>query len=119
MAGSRLIWLIFMLMSGVNDVNSLGQLLLYAGLNQCIVIAGYELSYETQEIMALTPIECVKLKKEGLYTCLIKNPNAALAGRVSHFTGSPHTAPYRGNLYDVSALVRNHGRNHAFGGIKY
>lgn len=66
----------FMLMSGVNDVNSLGQLLLDAGLNQCIVIAGYELSYETQEIMALTPIECVKLKKEGLYTCFIKNPNA-------------------------------------------
>ena len=66
----------FMLMSSVNDVNSLGQLLLDAGLNQCIVIAGYELSYETQEIMALTPIECVELKKEGLYTCLIKNPNA-------------------------------------------
>ena len=66
----------FMLMSGVNDINSLGQLLFDAGLNQCIVIAGYELSYETQEIMALTPIECVKLKKEGLYTCLIKNPNA-------------------------------------------
>lgn len=66
----------FMLMSGVNDVNSLGQLLLDAGLNQCIVIAGYELSYETQEIMALTSIECVELKKEGLYTCLIKNPNA-------------------------------------------
>ena len=66
----------FMLMSGVNDVNSLGQLLLDAGLNQCIVIAGYELSYETQEIMALTPIECVELKKEGLYTCLIKNPYA-------------------------------------------
>lgn len=66
----------FMLMSGVNDINSLGQLLLDAGLNQCIVIAGYELSYETQEIMVLTPIECVELKKEGLYTCLIKNPNA-------------------------------------------
>ena len=66
----------FMLMSGVNDINSLGRLLLDAGLNQCIVIAGYELSYENQEIMALTPIECVKLKKEGLYTCLIKNPNA-------------------------------------------
>lgn len=66
----------FMLMSGINDVNSLGQLLLDAGLNQCIVTAGYELSYETQEIMALTPIECVKLEKEGLYTCLIKNPNA-------------------------------------------
>lgn len=66
----------FMLMSGVNDINSLGQLLLDVGLNQCIVIAGYELSYENQEIMALTPIECVELKKEGLYTCLIKNPNA-------------------------------------------
>lgn len=73
----------FMLMSGVNDINSLGQLLLDAGLNQCIVIAGYELSYETQEIMALTPIECVKLKKEGLYTCLIKNPNAG-DSRLTH-----------------------------------
>lgn len=73
----------FMLMSGVNDVNSLGQLLLDAGLNQCIVIAGYELSYENQEIMALTPIECVKLKKEGLYTCLIKNLNAG-ARRLTH-----------------------------------
>lgn len=73
----------FMLMSGVNDVNSLGQLLLDAGLNQCIVIAGYELSYETQEIMALTPIECVELKKEGLYTCLIKNPNAG-DSRLTH-----------------------------------
>lgn len=73
----------FMLMSGVNDVNSLGQLLLDAGLNQCIVIAGYELSYETQEIMVLTPIECVELKKEGLYTCLIKNPNAG-ARRLTH-----------------------------------
>lgn len=73
----------FMLMSGIKDVNNLGQLLLDAGLDHCIVIAGYELSYENQEISVLSPAECVDLKKEGLYTCLIKNPCACYK-RLTH-----------------------------------
>ncbi len=73
----------FMLMSGVNDINNLGQLLLDAGLDQCVVIAGYELSYKNQELSVLSPTECVDLKKEGLYTCLIKNP-CACDKRLTH-----------------------------------
>ena len=66
----------FLLMSGVKDVNRLGKLLLDAGLEACTIFAGYQLSYPEQQIMALTPKECCELKEEGLYTCCIMNPKA-------------------------------------------
>lgn len=66
----------FLLMSGVRDVNRLGQQLLDAGLEKCTILAGYQLSYPEQQIMVLTPEECCEQKEEGLYTCLIKNPQA-------------------------------------------
>lgn len=66
----------FLLMSGVQDVNRLGQLLENAGLGECVVLAGYQLSYPEQRIMALTPQECGALTEEGLYTCCIRNPHA-------------------------------------------
>ncbi len=66
----------FLLMSGVCDVNRLGQLLIDAKLENCSVLAGYQLSYPQQRIMTLTPGECCELHEEGLYTCLIKNPKA-------------------------------------------
>ena len=68
----------FLLMSGVLDVNRLGRLLIDANLEECTVLAGYQLSYPEQQIMTLTPQECMELKKEGLYTCLIKNPHVKL-----------------------------------------
>ena len=63
-------------MSGASDVRALGQLLVNAGLEQCIVTAGYHLSYPDQQILTLTPEECTAISKEGLYTCLIQNPQA-------------------------------------------
>lgn len=66
----------FLLTSGVQDVNSLGKQLIEAGLTECEVYAGYQLSYEGQQIQKYTPLECCRLKEEGLYTCLIKNPHA-------------------------------------------
>lgn len=66
----------FLLMSGVNDVNLLGTLLLDAKLADCEIIVGYQLSYPNQQIQKLTPQECCALKAEGLYTCFIHNPNA-------------------------------------------
>lgn len=66
----------FLLMSGVLDVNRLGQILLAAGIEDCRVIAGYQLSYPNQKLFEFTPQECCEWKKEGLYTCLILNPNA-------------------------------------------
>ncbi len=66
----------FLLMSGLKDVHRLGDILAEEGLEQCSVIAGYQLSYPEQQIMELTPKECLQLKQEGLYTCCIKNPLA-------------------------------------------
>lgn len=66
----------FLLTSGVQDVNRLGEELSKAGMTACEVIAGYQLSYPEQEIVRLSPSECRERKEEGLYTCLIRNPDA-------------------------------------------
>lgn len=65
----------FMIMSGVKDVNRLGDALIKAGMTQCEIITGYQLSYAEQQIRKRTPKECLELKEEGLYTCFVKNPN--------------------------------------------
>ena len=68
----------FMLMSGVKDVNMLGHLLSSDeryGLQKCSVTVGYQLSYPDENISQLSLQECTKLKREGLYICMIKNPN--------------------------------------------
>ncbi|MDE7312941.1 MAG: precorrin-6A reductase [Eubacterium sp.] len=67
----------FLLTSGVKDINWLGRLLTDAGMTECEVITGYQLSYPKQRIERHTPSECGMLNEEGMYTCLIKNPYAA------------------------------------------
>ena len=60
----------FMLMSGVKDVNMLGHLLSSDeryGLQKSSVTVGYQLSYPDENISVLSPQECTKLKREGLY----------------------------------------------------
>ena len=47
-----------------------------ADLNMCTVIAGYQLSYPEEEILTLSPEECLSCEKKGLYVCLILNPQA-------------------------------------------
>ncbi|MGN0324832.1 MAG: precorrin-6A reductase [Lachnospiraceae bacterium] len=66
----------FLIMSGVKDVNRLGEDFIKAGMNDCEIITGYQLSYPEQEIRKRTSGECITLKEEGLYTCFVKNPNA-------------------------------------------
>lgn len=73
----------FLLMSGVSDVRRLGEILDRAGLRACRIFAGYQLSYPEQEILELTPKECLALQKEGLYTCFIKNP-CAVEKKLTH-----------------------------------
>jgi precorrin-6Y C5,15-methyltransferase (decarboxylating) len=68
---------IYIIMSGVKDVNQLGRVLVEADIMECVVLIGYQLSYIEQKIKRLTPEECCELKEEGLYTCFIKNPNVA------------------------------------------
>lgn len=64
----------YLLMSGVEDVKKLGQLLVEAGLTACEITTGYQLSYKEQQIVKRTPEECAKLEEEGLYVCYIFNP---------------------------------------------
>ena len=66
----------FLIMSGVKDVNRLGESLIKAGMNDCEIITGYQMSYAEQQIIKRTLVECIELKEEGLYTCFVKNPNA-------------------------------------------
>lgn len=66
----------FLLVSGLKDIHKLGELLMEAGLAACSVVVGYQLSYPEQQILELNPEGCLKLQKEGLYTCCIKNPNS-------------------------------------------
>ena len=66
----------FLITSGVKDINQLGELLTDAGMQKCEIITGYQLSYEEQRVERHTPLECMKLKEEGLYTCFVKNPYA-------------------------------------------
>ncbi len=73
----------FLITSGVKDINQLGELLTAAGLQECEIITGYQLSYEEQRIERHTPAECMELKEEGLYTCFVKNPYA-IPRRLTH-----------------------------------
>lgn len=66
----------FLLTSGVKDINRIGKILLDTGLDFCEIITGCQLSYAEQRIMRLSPSECVEIKEQGLYTCLVKNPYA-------------------------------------------
>lgn len=65
----------FLFMSGVKDMRKLGTALTEALMDDCIITAGYQLSYEDEEIRKLTPKECLSCEKEGLYICFIYNPH--------------------------------------------
>lgn len=71
---------IFLLVSGAGDMHKIGRALLEAGLGDCRISAGYRLSYPDQKILTLSPEECLELKEEGLYTCMIRNPHPGLKG---------------------------------------
>ena len=77
----------FMLMSGVKDVNMIGQILSKDekyGLKNSIITVGYQLSYPDEKIMQLSPQECMQLQQEGLYICMIKNPDPVAKNVTPH-----------------------------------
>lgn len=73
----------FLLMSGVQDVNRLGELLVKAGMRECEVTVGYQLSYAEEKVRILSPEECCELKENGLYICMVRNPHAS-GERLTH-----------------------------------
>ncbi len=73
----------FLLLSGVGDLQRLGNSLLGAGLGHCRIFAGYRLSYPDERILSMTPEECRQAAEEGLYTCCVKNPHP-MPRRLTH-----------------------------------
>ncbi len=76
----------FLILSGAKDMRALGEVLLDAGLSSCMITAGFQLSYEQQKIHSYMPQECFEIQEEGLYTCLIRNPDWEKR-RVTHGIG--------------------------------
>lgn len=66
---------VFLLTSGSEDIRKIGRSLAEAGLTDCEVIVGYQMSYPEESIRILTPEQCEEITEEGLYTCLIRNPH--------------------------------------------
>lgn len=66
---------VFLLTSGSEDIRKIGRLLAEAGLTDCEVTVGYQMSYPEESIRILTPGQCEEVTEEGLYTCLIRNPH--------------------------------------------
>ena len=66
---------VFLLTSGNEDIRKIGRSLAEAGLTDCEVTVGYQLSYPEESIRILTPGQCEEITGEGLYTCLIRNPH--------------------------------------------
>ena len=65
-----------------------------AGMQKCEIITGYQLSYEEQRVERHTPLECMELKEEGLYTCFVKNPYA-MQRRLTHGIAATEEIPGR------------------------
>lgn len=76
----------YVLTSGLKDVHKLGKTLVEAGMADCEIVTGHQLSYEEQQIKRLTPKACLELEEEGLYTCFIRNPNP-IGRRLTHGMG--------------------------------
>ncbi len=72
----------YLVVSGREDVQRVGQLLCKNTQERYVIFAGYQLSYPEEQIFKLSPPQCEMLKKQGLYTCLIINsaPEARPAG---------------------------------------
>lgn len=64
----------FLLLSGVQDIQQLGNILWENGCDRCNIAVGYQLSYEEEMVMWCTPKDCRQFTKEGLYSCFILNP---------------------------------------------
>ncbi len=81
--GHKLLWTIktnkktFLLLSGVKDLNTIGRMLKDNGLENCRILAGYQMSYPEQELLTVTADGCLERTEEGLYALFIINENAS------------------------------------------
>ncbi|MDO5155338.1 MAG: precorrin-6A reductase [Eubacteriales bacterium] len=63
----------FVLVSGVQDVHAIGDLLETMGTDAYKLCVGYQLSYPEEEVVWCQPADCRRFVQEGLYVCLVVN----------------------------------------------
>ncbi|MCI5485667.1 MAG: precorrin-6A reductase [Clostridiales bacterium] len=66
----------FLLVSDGQQVQEVGQLLTKAGLGDCEILCGLQLSYPKEQLIRLRASEADQFSETGLCTCLIQNPGA-------------------------------------------
>ena len=64
---------IFLLTSGINDVQKIAQDVCAAGIKEVTFTMGYRLSYEDESIKTYSAEELSGVSEDGLITCLIQN----------------------------------------------
>lgn len=69
---------VFLLVSGVGDVQAVGQVLLEHGFTGCRVLVGYQLSYPNESVRLCTPQECTEMTVEGLYLLAVLRENTEI-----------------------------------------
>ena len=69
---------VFLLVSGVGDVQAVGQVLLEHGFTDCRVLVGYQLSYPNESVRLCTPRECTEMTAEGLYLLAVLRENTEI-----------------------------------------
>ena len=65
----------FLIISNLQDLKNIMSELKEKKMEACVVYAGYRLSYEDEKIITLKSGDDLDCLKEGLYTCLIVNPD--------------------------------------------
>ncbi len=93
----------YLLVSDLEDMKGLGSMLVRAGMEAVKISVGYQLSYPEEQILVLSPEECLTLEKDGLYVCLIENENA---GNKLLTHGLPDEVFFRGKVPMTKEEVR-------------
>ena len=67
---------VFLLLSGVKDIQAIGKSLIDNNLGDCKIAMGYQMAQDNQEIKFLSPSDCIERTEEGLYSLFIYNDSA-------------------------------------------